>query len=97
MKVLFVKYICREGQRAAFFKAIKKNQIDVLSQSEKGNIRYEYSYSAEDKNVLILNEVWKDDDSLKAHGGSAHLKKLRELKAEYVDEVKIEKYKAEPV
>lgn len=95
MKILLVKYVCKEGLREAFFKAIKENQIDVLSRQDKGNLKYDYSYSAEEKNVLVLNEVWESDVDAQAHMEARHFAKLGELKAKFVDEVKIEKYKAE--
>lgn len=95
MKILLVKYVCKEGQREAFYKAIKENKIDELSRKDKGNLKYDYSYSTEESNVLVLNEVWESDEDAQLHMETKHFEKLGALKAKFVDEVKIEKYKAE--
>ena len=50
MFVLLVRYKCKQGCRDRYYKAIKENHIDELSQAEEGCIRYEYSFSvAEDE------------------------------------------------
>ena len=95
MKILYVKYVCKDGKREAFYNAIKENKIDELSRKDKGNLKYDYSYSTEENNVLVLNEVWESDEDAQLHMKTKHFEKLGELKAEFVVEVKIEKYRAE--
>lgn len=94
MVILYVKYICKEGQREAFLNAIKAAGVDEASRAEAGNIRYAYSFDDADKNALILNEAWKDKDAFKSHCKEEHFKKLGGIKDEYVVDAVVEKYEA---
>ena len=95
MKIILVKYLCKENCRESFLQAIKQNNIDTLCRQEAGNLKYEYAYSEEDDNVLILNEIWRDDEAVRLHGQAVHFKLLGELKSQYVVETKIERFNAE--
>ena len=95
MIILLVKYTCKPGRRADFMRVISENQIDAKSRDEAGNIQYEYSLDIEDKDVLILTELWKDEEALKLHGEAAHFKLLGQIKDEYVEETQIRRFKAE--
>lgn len=97
MRVYHVKYVCKDGLREAFLKAIQENKIDYLCQHEEGNLQYEYSFSVDDPNVLILTEVWESAEALQAHAQTEHLKKLGEMKKDYVLETSIEKFEAERI
>ncbi len=96
MVVLLVKYKCKPGCRDAYFEAIRNNHIGEKSQSEEGCIRYEYSLGIAD-DELILTEVWRDEQAVESHRNSEHFAKLRDLKAEYVEETEIMKFNAEKV
>ena len=96
MFVLLVRYKCKQGCRDRYYKAIKENHIDELSQAKEGCIRYEYSFSvAEDE--LLLTEVWSDAEAIEVHKNSDHFAKLGELKAEYVENTELMKFSAEQV
>lgn len=91
-----MRYKCKQGYRGRYYEAIRNNHIDELSRSEKGCIRYEYSFGVvEDE--LILTEVWRDAQAIEVHKNSDHFAKLGELKAEYVENTEIMKFSAEQV
>ncbi len=94
MIIMLVSYKCRSGYRDRFYEAIKKNGIDMSSQSEEGNVRYEYSFGV-DGDELILTEVWRDEEAVELHKQRDHFIKLGELKSEYVEDTEILKFKAE--
>lgn len=96
MIILLVRYTCKAGCRDSFYEAIKEERIDELSQSEEGNIRYEYSYGVSGDD-LILTEVWQDEKAIESHKNSEHFAKLGDLKTEYVENTEIMKFKAEQV
>ena len=96
MIILLVRYKCKPGCRERFYESIKKNGIDTSSQSEDGNVRYEYSFGI-DVDELILAEVWRDEEAVELHKQREHFIKLGELKTEYVEDTEILKYKAEQV
>ncbi|MGI6721660.1 MAG: putative quinol monooxygenase [Anaerovoracaceae bacterium] len=92
MKVLIVTYDCKPGRREDFISAVKAEGIDQASRNEAGNVRYDYFRADADENRLLLLETWKDEEAFKAHGASAHFKRLGEIKEKFVAETVIEKY-----
>ena len=96
MIILLVRYKCKPGCRDRFYESIKKNGIDSYSQSEDGNVRYEYSFGI-DVDELILAEVWRDEKAVELDKQREHSIKLGELKMEYVEDTEILKFMAEQV
>lgn len=96
MFVLLVRYKCKPGCRDAYYNAIRKVCIDEMSRSEKGCLRYEYSYGM-DEDELLLTEVWSDAEAIEVHKNSKHFAKLGEIKAEYVENTEFMKFSAEQV
>ena len=96
MIIVLVRYKCKPGCREKYFNAISAHDIGKLSRSEDGNIQYEYSFST-NGDELLLTEIWTNEESIEAHRNSAHFRILGELKAEYVEDTAILRYKAEQV
>ena len=94
MIVLNVTYKCKPGMREEFLEAILREGLDEASRSEEGNLKYDYYLPFDDNGDLLLLEKWRDADALSAHGKTAHLKRLGELKTVYVTETVIEKFEA---
>lgn len=92
MVVVLVKYTCKAGMRNAFLRAIRENDIDELSRNELANVRYEYSYSVDDEDVLILTELWRSEKALTEHAETEHYKELSELKQFYVEKTEVERF-----
>ncbi len=69
--------------------------IDTASRAEAGNIMYSYYIPTDGGDDLFLLEKWRDEAALAEHGKQPHLARLKEIKAEYVNETIIEKYIAE--
>ena len=92
MIVLNVTYRCRSGLRDEFLESIMTEGIDEASRVEEGNLRYAYYYPADGSDELLLVEKWRDAEALAAHGRQPHYLRLKELKAEYVEDTVIEKF-----
>ena len=92
MIVLNVSYKCKPEMRDDFMEAIITEGIDVACRAEAGNLKYEYYYSAEDDDEILLIEKWTDAGALAAHGKQEHYLRLGELKQEYVKETVVEKF-----
>ena len=94
MIVLNVTYKCKPGMREEFLETIQSEGIDEASRSEKGNLKYDYYLPFDGGDDLLLVEKWKDVTALAAHGKTAHLRRLAELKPLYVNETVIERFEA---
>ena len=92
MIVLNVTYRCRPDMRGEFLEAIMAEGIDAACRKEDGNIKYDYYYSADDSDELLLVEKWRDKEALDAHGKQPHFIRLGEIKTEYVSETLIDRF-----
>ena len=95
MIVLNVTYKCKPDKREEFLEMIYAEGIDVASRAEAGNIVYDYYIPTDNRDDLFLLEKWRDEAALAEHGKQPHLARLKEIKAEYVNDTIIEKYNAE--
>ena len=94
MPVFHVTFKCRPGMREAFLEKLKAEGIVAACRGEEGNLGYDYYFSAENDCDLLLIEKWKDFNALAAHAKQAHMKRMDEIKAEYVTDMAIEKLEA---
>lgn len=95
MIVLNVTYKCKPEKREEFLEIIMAEGIDVACRAEAGNILYDYYIPADGGDDLFLLEKWRDEAALAEHGKQPHLTRLKEIKAEFVNDTIIEKYIAE--
>ena len=95
MIVLNVTYKCKPERREEFLETIVAEGIDTASRAEAGNIMYDYYIPFCGGDDLFLLEKWRDEAALAEHGKQPHLARLKEIKAEYVNDTIIEKYVAE--
>lgn len=91
MKVLNVYYITKEGKRDEFYDAVMKSGVPEKSRAEDGNIKYDYYFSSDNENEVLLVEHWKDEAAFEFHTQQPHFKGLQDIKAEYVKEVIMDK------
>ena len=90
-----VHYYLKDGKRDEFYRTLMKSGIAAASRAEKGNEKYDYFYSPDNKNELLLIELWASEEVLKQHWETDHFKALGELKKEYVDDTVISRYEVE--
>ena len=70
---------------------ISKGIVDRV-RNEDGNLRYEYFYSMEDPETVMLIDKWEDEKALDAHHKSSMMKEIAELRENYELSMKVEKY-----
>lgn len=87
-----VHYYIKDGKRNDFYRTLIESGIANASRAEEGNEKYEYYYSPDNENELLLLEVWKSAEAVELHQQSAHFKLLGELKKEYVTETEFMRY-----
>jgi quinol monooxygenase YgiN len=92
MIVLNVTYRCKPDMRDAFLERIMAEGIDEACRGEKGNLKYDYYYPADDGDELLLVEKWQDAAALEAHGETPHFARLGAIKPEYVTETVVERF-----
>ena len=83
---LYVRYTAKDGCREAFVREIVETGILTLIRQEAGCLAYDYYFSAQDENVVLLIERWESAEHQRIHMQQPHMTRLRELKAQYIDD-----------
>ncbi|MBP5579655.1 MAG: antibiotic biosynthesis monooxygenase [Ruminococcus sp.] len=91
-RLVEVNYRIKDGKRAEFYNEIISRGIAASARAEEGNEKYEYYFSPENENELLLLEIWSSAESVKLHMETPHYKELTELKKEYVIETEFTRY-----
>ena len=89
MYTIYVIFKCIDGKREAFVERVRQEGILDAIRAEDGCIRYDYYYSEEDKNELLLIEAWETSEHQKIHITQPHMDKLRALKDDYIKSTKL--------
>ena len=86
MLTLYVKYTAKPGCRENYVRDIVSEGILTTIRAEEGCIRYDYYFSAQEENVVLLIEQWEPEEHQRVHMQQPHMSRLRELKAQYIDD-----------
>ena len=60
--------------------------------AERGNLRYEYFYPANDKNTVLLIDSWESMEALDLHHHSSVMQKIMKIREKYDLHMKLERY-----
>lgn len=90
---LFVTYVAEDEESIhGFYEAVKEEGIIAASQAEEGNIRFDYYFSAERDNELLLLENWRNREAQEYHDQLPHMDNLDAIKAKYGIKTFIEEF-----
>lgn len=81
---LFVKYIAKPGMREPFVRTLVEKGIVTAIRNEDGCLCYDYYFSAQDENVLLLVEKWESAEHQRVHMTQPHMAELMTMKDEYI-------------
>jgi len=84
MYTIYVNFKCLPGKREAFVKRVREEGVLDAIRAEDGCRRYDYYFSEEDKNEILLIEAWDTKHHQEVHIGQPHMETLRSFKDEYI-------------
>lgn len=84
MYTIYVKFKCLPNKREAFIERMNNEGILSAIRAEEGCIGYDYYYSQEDPDTLLLIEKWETKEHQQKHIEQPHMAKMWEFKDEYV-------------
>ena len=87
-----VTYHCKPGRRDDFYQALCDLGIRASSLKEEGNRKYDYFFAAEAPDDLLLVESWTTPELQQAHCQTGIFSRLQELKAQFCENVEIDKF-----
>lgn len=83
--ILCVRYQTRPGCRERFVRELVEAGILTLIRQEAGCLAYDYYFSAQDENELLLIERWESPAHQRVHMEQPHMKRLLAIKEQYVE------------
>ena len=86
---LYVAYTAKPGCRETFVRQIVMEGIADTIRREEGCIRYDYYFSAQQEDEILLVEQWQTEEKQQAHLRAPHMDQLRRLKSEYVADARL--------
>ena len=92
---LHVTYTAKPGCREQFVRKIVTEGILTAIRNEEGCLAYDYYFSAQDENVVLLIERWASEAHLHVHLTQPHMAALRKIKESYIDSVRLVKVQEE--
>lgn len=93
--ILYVKYQAKPGCRETFVRQIVEKGILTAIRQEPGCLAYDYYFSAQDENELLLIERWQSAEHQRVHMQQPHMQQLRAIKEQYVDSTTLGKVRLE--
>lgn len=73
---------------------ISSGTVDAI-RNETGNIRYDYFFSIDDEETVLLIDSWENQESIDFHHQMPMMKKITELRDKYNLHMKVERYQSE--
>ena len=86
---LYVAYTAKPGCRETFVRQIVMEGIADTIRREEGCIRYDYYFSAQQEDEILLVEQWQTQAHQRIHLQQPHMARLRELKEQYVADTRL--------
>ena len=81
---ILVLYKAENGEvLRKFYEEVKNAGIIEKSREEAGNLRYDYFFSADKENEILLVEKWESPEAQKEHSGLPHFAELGKIKEKY--------------
>ena len=89
---ILVFYKAENGEMLRrFYKEVKAAGIIEKSREEAGNLRYDYFFSADKENEILLVEKWESQEAQKEHSGLSHFAELGKIKEKYKIQTEFER------
>ncbi len=83
------------GNARKFAEEMMSDGVVSDIRAENGNLKYEYFFSMDDKETVLLIDSWKDQHSIDVHHASPMMAKIIKLREKYDLHMKVERYVSE--
>lgn len=80
------------GNARKFMEEMEKSGIADAIRAEKGNLRYNYFFPANDPETLLLIDSWENQEALDIHHASPMMTTLAKLRDKYDLHMTVERY-----
>ncbi len=93
MRLTFnIYYSGKNGNAKKFMEEMLSSGVVDKIRAEKGNIKYEYFFPADDEQTVLLIDSWENQEALDKHHASPMMAEIAQLREKYDLHMKVEKY-----
>lgn len=80
------------GNAKKFMEEMEKSGTAATIRAEKGNLRYDYFFPANDPETVLLIDSWENQKAIDVHHASPMMDTLAELREKYDLHMTVERY-----
>ena len=80
------------GNAKKFMEEMEKSGTAAAIRAEKGNLRYDYFFPANDPETVLLIDSWENQEAIDTHHASPMMTTLAELREKYDLHMTVERY-----
>lgn len=85
-------YTGTNGSARKFAQEMESSGIAPAIRAKDGNERYDYFFSLNDPETVLLIDQWRDQEALDAHHASSTMQDIMNLRAKYDLTMRAERY-----
>lgn len=90
--VVNIYYSGKNGNAKKFAREMMESGLVDQIRAEEGNERYEYYFSIEDIETVLLIDEWKSQDALDFHHKTEMMQRISDLRKKYHLQMRVEKF-----
>ena len=92
MLIINIYYKGKDGNARRFAEEMVSSGIVDRVRNEEGNMGYEYFYSMNDNDTVLLIDKWINQEALDIHHKSDMMNEIAELRNKYKLSMRVEKF-----
>lgn len=90
--VINLYYTGKDGSAKQFAEEMVSSGTVDLVRAQPGNLRYEYFFSKDDPETVLLIDEWVNQEALDTHHKSPMMKTIADLRDKYNLRLRVEKF-----
>ena len=87
-----IYYTGENGSARKFAEEMVSSGVVERVRNEEGNEKYEYFFPMDDKETVLLIDIWKNQEALDIHHKSPMMKEIADLREKYHLHMKVEQF-----
>ena len=90
--IINIYYTGKDGSARKFAEEMVEKGVVERVRAEKGNQKYEYFFTMDDEETVLLIDRWESQEALDEHHKSPMMKEIAELRDKYNLHMRVEQF-----
>ncbi len=90
--IINIYYTGKNGNAKKFAEEMVSSGLVDRVRAEEGNKRYEYFFPMDDKETVLLIDIWENQSALDKHHKSPMMKEISDLREKYHLHMRVEQF-----